>query len=184
MKKKIICLCIAAVLLVGCGNGNRIVEEATAGETSVAQQETAAASEQTPEAEPTTETENTKAAKDYYGDYVITSCQATAVAYAMSEEEIDGMIGMDFHYREEYFEYNNGARIELPADGYEELRYTLAQVESDFGITAGALGIEKEEVLSVSLLVEGAFPGQYFYVVDEDTILIYHEGVFFRAVRQ
>lgn len=118
----------------------------------------------------------------YYGEYHITACRGTAAAYAMSEEEIEETIGMTLDFQENRLAIN-GETIEIPQNGYEEEMYQTSRFNDDFRVKASDLGITGDEVLAVSILAEGNYFGNYFFVVDEKTLLIYHEGVFFEAIK-
>ncbi|WP_312426802.1 hypothetical protein [Lacrimispora sp.] len=115
----------------------------------------------------------------FYGDYRITACKGTAAAYAMSQEEIDATIGNILSYQESAYAWN-GNTIET---NYQEETYSVDQIFDDFGIQATKLGIEGKEISHVTAMTEGNFIGNYIYVLDETTLLVYYEGVFFEAKR-
>ena len=115
----------------------------------------------------------------FYGDYRITACKGTAAAYAMSQEEIDATIGNVLSYQESTYALN-GNTIDT---NYQEETYSVDQMSDDFGIQASKLGINENEILNVTALTEGNFIGNYLYVIDENTLLVYYEGVFFEAKR-
>lgn len=123
--------------------------------------------------------ETTKEASVFYGEYRITSCKGTAIAYAMSQEEIDATIGNVLSYQESTYAFNGN----IIDTNYHETIYSVNQMFDDFGIQASKLGIEEKEILLVTALTEGDFIGNYLYVLDENTLLIYYEGVFFEAER-
>ncbi|WP_303872005.1 hypothetical protein [Acetobacterium wieringae] len=123
--------------------------------------------------------EETEDISGFYGDYRITACKGTAAAYAMSQEEIDASIGNVLSYQESTYAWN-GNTIET---SYLEETYSVDQIFDDFGIQASKLGIEEKEILHVAALTEGNFIGNYLYVLDENTLLVYYEGIFFEAKR-
>lgn len=47
--------------------------------------------------------------------------------------------------------------------------------------TLADLGVEQDEVTYVQAACEGNVFGFMFYVIDESTMLVYYEGVFFEA---
>lgn len=113
----------------------------------------------------------------FYGDYQITACKGTAIACAMSPEEIDAAIGDVLSFQENTYGWNGNTMV----TGYQEGTYSADQMFDDFGIQASELGIEKNGLLLVTVSTEGDFIGDYLYVLDENTLLIYYEGVFFEA---
>lgn len=115
----------------------------------------------------------------FYGDYQITACKGTAAVYAMSQEEIDATLGNKLSYQESTYAWN-GNIIET---NYQEETYSVDQMSDDFGIQASKLGIEEKEISHVTALTEGKFIGTCLYVLDETTLLVYYEGVFFEAKR-
>ncbi|WP_124065435.1 hypothetical protein [Clostridium sp. E02] len=114
-----------------------------------------------------------KSETNFYGDYQITACRGTATAYALSQEEIDAVIGSSLNYQANSFN--------TMAAGYEEETYPTDRLYEDFRVKPTDLGITKKEVTVVSVLLEGDFIGGYFYILDENTLLVYYEGVFFEA---
>lgn len=129
---------------------------------------------------------NTEVDKEpsYYGTWEITACAGTAVAYALSQEEINDYIEkqIQIFYTEDTFIYN-GFAMDVPQNGYVEEIYTEADLVNDFNVTASDLGITENEILSVYILIEGEFFGSQFYVIDDNSLLVYYEGVFFLAKR-
>lgn len=113
----------------------------------------------------------------FYGDYQITACKGTAIACAMLPEEIDTAIGDVLSFQENTYGWNGNTMV----TGYQEETYSADQMFDDFGIQASGLGIEEKELLLVTVSTEGEFIGDYLYVLDENTLLIYYEGVFFEA---
>ncbi len=116
---------------------------------------------------------------DYYGDYLITECEGVSKAYAMSQEETDAAIGNTLSYHAASYSWNENTM----ATGYQEEIFSTERLSEDYGIEVSALGIMEKEVLAVTVLTEGDFIGQNFYVLDDNTLLVYYEGVFFKAER-
>jgi hypothetical protein len=115
----------------------------------------------------------------YYGDYSIVKCVGTAQVYAMSQDEIEEVIGNALSYAPVSFAWNGNTM----STSYSEKTYSANQFSEDFGIQASELGMKEKEFLAVSVLTEGNFIGQNFYVIDENNLLVYYEGVFFKAER-
>lgn len=118
----------------------------------------------------------------YLGTWEITACRGTAAVYAMSQDEIDGMIGRTVTYQADKFYYDGNT--EGDAVTYHEEMVTDSQLSEDFNVVFSGLGIADSELLHVEAKgIEGNFFGTYFYVLGENTLMIYYEGVFFEAVR-
>lgn len=190
MKKKLLAVLAAAcVLVTACGDKVSMEKVPLPTETTVSTSTEVLDSTAAPsgiadsaQSQPTDSSSPTDISEvaGYLKTFTVTSCRGTAYAYAMSQEEIDGCIGTTLSYQPSLFLYN-GEPVELPQDGYLEEAYPTDQFTQDFKTTASDLGIEEEEVLSVTLNVEGNIFGNYFYVLDDDTILVYYEGVFFEG---
>ena len=189
MKKKLLAVLAAAcILAAGCGDKVSMEKVPLPTETTVSAASTEGtdsatvpsgssdAQSQPSDSAPSDTAEETS----YLKSFSVVSCRGTAYAYAMSEEEIDGYIGTTLDYQNTVFLFN-GEPIDLPEDGYTEQAYRAEQFTQDFKTSASDLGITQDEVLSVYLNVEGNIFGNYFYVLDDDTLLIYYEGVFFEA---
>jgi hypothetical protein len=124
-----------------------------------------------------------KSQVSYYGDFRVTACKGTAAAYALSQEEIEDIIGTTLSYQADSYVYNKNA-MDISQYGYGQDLYNTDNMYIDFNVSASDLGITEEEVLAVGILVEGDMFGSYFYVLDENTLLIYYQGVFFEACRE
>jgi hypothetical protein len=188
MKSRLLLLVIICMFMTGCSNERPRVEN---------QMITVRSDEETEDVKNNSADESTKGdvnkdnsrdAKNkddiiggsgFYGDYRITACKGTAAAYAMSQEEIDATIGNVLSYQESTYALN-GNTIDT---NYQEETYSVDQMSDDFGIQASKLGINENEILNVTALTEGNFIGNYLYVIDENTLLVYYEGVFFEAKR-
>jgi len=142
-----------------------------------AEQETAAVSEA---AELRQETA-AEAEKSYFGDWQITECAGFASVSALSQEEADAYTGTTLTYQADAMSVGTEENIEV--SGYEETPYQTAAMTEDYRVNPENLGIETEELLSVFVGANGDYFGQYFFVLDEHALLIYHEGAFLRAER-
>lgn len=186
MKKTVYLMMLGVMcMLAGCGQTRDAVTER---ETSAQNRPEASVEESSPaeiaiDVPAERETGSGDAAQiTYLGVWEITGCRGTAAVYALSEEEIDGMIGKTVTYEADKFFYDNSE--EGGAVLYREEMMTDSRLDEDFGVAYADLGISGSELLHVEAEgVEGNFFGIYFYVVDENTLMIYYDGVFFEAVR-
>lgn len=170
MKKWMLILLLVCMSITGCRGERSEVESRIITEES---------KEETEDINDNSVNEIIKDVPDFYGEYRITACKGTAVAYAMSQEEIDAVIGNELSFQDSIYTWNGNI---IDTD-YYETSYSVDQMTEDFGIQASELGIEGKEVLLVTASTEGNFIWNYLYVLDENTLLIYYEGVFFEAER-
>lgn len=152
-------------------------ETAAASEAAELQQETAVEAETGMQQE----TAPAEAEKSYFGDWQITECAGFASVSALSQEEADAYTGTTLTYQADAMSVGTEENIEV--SGYEETPYQTAAMTEDYRVNPENLGIETEEMLSVFVGANGDYFGQYFFVLDENALLIYHEGAFFRAER-
>ncbi|NLL77187.1 MAG: hypothetical protein GX235_08055 [Clostridiales bacterium] len=189
MKNKYLFLLIICTLMIGCGGNNKAsideksniigqtIEETEINNVKEAEDETNHVKDKTPDnIEPK---DDIKELDGFYGDYEIVACRGTSAVYAMSQEEIDATIGNTLSFRESTYAWNGNT---MDTD-YQEDIYFAEQMYEDFGIQASELGINGSEITLVNASTEGNFIGSHFYVLDDDTLLIYYEGVFFEAKR-
>lgn len=183
MKRKNLCMILLlsiGLTATACG----AKESGTQGEQTVAStlaepiEEAVGARESTPQEQPVPVEE-----KSYFGDWKITKCAGYAGVSALSEEEVNALIGITLNYQADsmYCSTWEGERLEIT--GYEEEPYQTAGFATDFKVNPENIGITAEEILSVTVLPEEGYLGQRFYAVDDNTLLLYHEGVFFLAER-
>lgn len=118
--------------------------------------------------------------EDFYGSWKIVSKAGTSAAYALSEDEINALIGSTITYGSDV--YKNGDS-EIAITGYEQKTETADDLYNDFRVQLTDLGVTAETIQSVTVNAEGDFVGSTFFPVDSDTLLIYYEGVFFNATR-
>lgn len=182
MKKLLFTLMAALVLFAGCADKSAMEKvplpsDTTGVSSSAAPESTTVPTEaSSSQNEPQSESESS----GYLKKFTVVSCRGTAYVSALSQEEVDEYIGVTLDYQDNVFLYN-GEPIDLPQDGYIEQPYPTEQFAQDFKTQASELGLTMDEVLSVTLNVEGNIFGNYFYVLDDDTLLVYYEGVFFEA---
>ncbi len=118
--------------------------------------------------------------KPFYGTWEVKSRIGTSAAYALSEDEMNGLIGIMVTYGSDV--YKNGI-AEIDISGYEEEKETSDQFYKNFGIHLTDIGITENTVDNVFVGAEGEFFGANFYIKDLNTLVIYYEGVFFEAIR-
>lgn len=125
----------------------------------------------------------------FYGDWTIAACVGTSDVYGMSQEDIDDRIGSTLTFQRDcYLWTGNGASIheETWVNGYglvkvsaQELLKSYQASPESLGFSAGDTLLEIQTVEFGGTLVE---PG--FFLVDQRTLLIARDGVFFTAVRE
>lgn len=120
-----------------------------------------------------------------YGRWKVTEHIPPTGIYALSEEEMESFENTQLQYG--IYWYKQGSNDSCTVDHYRKETVTSGVFEKDFSTSVSAMGISAEEFDYYEL--EGVQDssssfGQYFYQMDADNALIYHEGVFFRAVRE
>lgn len=115
----------------------------------------------------------------YYGTWKVWDYQSASVS-ALSLEEMDAFKGYTLTYEPDAVLQNdrdmNIADLEYTATAYTE--ETLVQ---DYRVNLGEWWNGVSEVSDVFITAEEPFFGQEFFVVNDDVIWIYYEGVFFLA---
>lgn len=171
------------IMMAGCTPGSVAQQGSETQQSS--QVETVTQTEQ-PETEPeqpiiveTAQTSNHDE-KAYFGNWMIDSVKGTSAVYALSREEMDAFMGTNVMYQEDAYSWNGS---HMAVQGYEESEVSEETFAADFGIPLSGLGVAHDKVTSVMMMAEGNYFGGYFYILDENTLMIYHEGVFFEAVR-
>ena len=112
----------------------------------------------------------------YYGQWLVTENIATAPVYALSQEEIDQMIGAELSYTEESFISPEGI-TDKPA--YQESRESDAAFGEGYNgqLSLNDLGIAADEVTAITIANSDYF-GSLFYSKDDNTLIISYNGVF------
>lgn len=186
MKKRLgLFLLVITLSAAGCGQPNTDLKD-KAGAVASEARDGAVASETGAMVSKTgedSEFQQKEAGKSYYGTWSVESVSGTAAAYAMSEEESREMLGASLTYQEDVFLYQFPGKdeYEIPIEGYEEETITKEMFAESYISTLADLGVEQDEVTYVQAVCEGNVFGFMFYVVDESTMLVYYEGVFFEA---
>lgn len=159
-------------------------EKATEGEAAAPEEtQIAAEPEQDTDAGEADEAETDEAKNTYLGDWKVTEFAGFSSVSALSQEEADGYVGMTISYQEAFMTGSAEEDETINVSGYEEMPYQTADLVADYKVNPETLGVEEEEVLSVYAQTEEDAFGQYFFVLDEYTLLIQQEGAFFRAER-
>lgn len=167
MKKTLIAMLVGLLLITaGCSTADNTPADSSAPDSAQ------------PDASESPVAENTPV---YYGDWKITSSVATSEVYALSQDEIDGFINTALTYSADTMTLN---RTSEAVPSYEETTLTAEEFKTQFGAALSDIGIDGEEVVSVSVGIQGNMFGCYFYEKDENTLIVYYEGVFFEAERQ
>lgn len=122
-----------------------------------------------------------EATKLYYGTWNVTSNIFYAPVSALSPEEIEQLQGTTITYEENRLLWN-GEICDIP--DYQENTETSVGFALDYNnrLTFSDLGLTGSEATAVSVDNWDAF-GSYFYVKDENTLIISYNGVFFEASR-
>lgn len=116
---------------------------------------------------------------NYYGTWKITGCAGTAPVYALSDEEINAKTGTTVSYTRNWYVWN-GTETWIP--GYEIAQKTADSFREDYRVALADLGVDADKIVEVTADSGEGF-GNYFFVVDKDTLLIFWDGVFFTAER-
>lgn len=120
--------------------------------------------------------------KNYEGSWIITDEISTKGIYALSQEEIDQILGTVIRYEDNMF-VSGDTNVDTPE--YEESVITAEEFaqENNHRVTFSMLGIEKAEVTCV-MIANADVVGDWFYVKDDDHLIVSREGVFFNAQRK
>jgi len=106
--------------------------------------------------------------KIYYGQWQVEECLDAGPIYALSDDEIEQLLGTNLIYAADSFTSESGATFTANYNN----QLSLAD-----------LTISADEVVAVSI-TNSAYFGSNFYVKDEHTLIIVDNGVFFTAIRQ
>ncbi len=123
----------------------------------------------------------TEASKLYYGTWNVTSNTYFAPVSALSPEEVTQLQGTTITYEENRLLWN-GEVCDAPS--YQENIETIEDFGLDYNnhLTFSDLGLTGSEATAVMVDNWDDF-GNYFYVKDENTLIISYNGVFFEASR-
>lgn len=125
---------------------------------------------------------------NWYGTWTVTGVQATTPGCSQPQEEIDALIGASVTYEEKEF-YSGGERWGLLYMEYKRVMAWKGDFPKQYGMELADLGVGDRQglwcvTLNPSEKTEAANPlGLKLYELDEDTVLLYRKGVFFKAER-
>lgn len=141
------------------------------------EEENNTAEEQPSQTENKTDTEE----PSYYGTWEVKDAQRAAV-YALSEDEINAFLGSSLFYSADTFRLNEEER-EISGYAFENVAYTEDMIVEEYSLNLGEWWNEKPQVMYYAISSEDNYFGRQFFVADEETLWIYHEGVMFLARR-
>lgn len=124
----------------------------------------------------------------YFGDWEVTAALGTAPACAMSQEEIDACVGLTISYEKDKFTAEGLACEFLPGTAYAEDIITAEEFTAACGLELSELGVDASMLLHVTVGIQGNLGqnrllGRDFFVLNEDSLLVYCDGAFFQAER-
>ena len=126
----------------------------------------------------------------FYGTWTVTACQGKTPDCALTQEEIDRCVGWQITYSADRFASPGGEYPLEPSYAYQRDVVGKDDVSSRYGIELEELGIYNRRKLDYVhlFLPEETFwdtpLGKEYYIWNQNTILIYRGGVFFRAERE
>ena len=116
----------------------------------------------------------------YYGTWTVDSIAGTSAVYAMTEEDQNKLLGKILILRQNSCTTIEGAEI---AEIIYDTEYIDAKdFEEDYRVTFEALGITDSRILEVEI-EDAFFFGSESFLIDEYTLYIYYDGVFFQMTR-
>lgn len=154
-------MALLCVLLVGCETGetNQETEDVV-----ITDEEPAAQNEEA----------------SYYGTWKVWDYQSADIS-ALSQEEVDSFKDYTLTYQADAI-YQNGQDMNVTDPEYTVVEvYTEETLVQGYRANLGEWWNGVEEVSHVSVVTDEIFFGQQFFIVNDDVIWIYHEGVFFLA---
>lgn len=126
----------------------------------------------------------------FYGTWTVTACQGKAPDCVLTQEEIDQCIGWQITYSADRFASPDGEYTLEPSYAYQREIVGEDKFSSRYGIELEELGVYNRRKLDYAhlFLPEETFwdtpLGKEYYIWNQNTILIYRGGVFFRAERE
>lgn len=126
----------------------------------------------------------------FYGTWTVTACQGKAPDCVLTQEEIDQCIGWQITYSADRFASPDGEYTLEPSYAYQREIVGEDKFSSRYGIELEELGVYNRRKLDYAhlFLPEETFwdtpLGKEYYIWNQNTILIYRDGVFFRAERE
>ena len=168
MKKRILTLVLSVLLLTSCGGG------AGSAGTSGSSSEAGGSSHAQGEVQPA-----------YFGDWTVSSSPGSAPGCPLSQEEMDALLGTALSYAQDAFT-TGGQSWELPSGAaYGESIVTAQDFETACQLAPSELGVSASMLLHVTVNLQGddLLLGRDFFVLNSDSLLLYHDGAFFLAER-
>ncbi len=139
--------------------------------------------------EPTIDTVNDLLTEgSFYGTWRIAACAGTADVCAMSQEEIDSWIGRRLSFeRDRYLWGKEGDAFyeETWVNGYSREEITAEAFREWYQTPLSELGTDADHILEIQTVEFGGTlvePG--FFLIDQKTLLVCRDGVFFTAGRE
>lgn len=119
--------------------------------------------------------------KSYQGNWIVTEEIPTGGISALSQEEIDQLLGTAISYEDDTF-ISGDTSVSAPE--YQESVVTAEEFaeENNNRVTFSTLGIEKEKAERV-VIANADSLGDWFLVKDDSQLIVVKDGVFFRVQR-
>ncbi len=139
--------------------------------------------------EPTIEAVNSLLAEgSFYGTWRIAACAGTSGICAMSQDEIDSWTGRRLSFERDCYLWGKEEDAfyeETWVNGYSPEEITAEAFHEWYQTPLSALGIDADHILKIQTVEFGGTlvePG--FFLIDQNTLLVCRDGVFFTAVRE
>ena len=139
--------------------------------------------------EPTIDTVNDLLTEgSFYGEWRIAACAGTTDVCAMSQEEIDSWVGRRLSFeRDRYLWGKEGDAFyeETWVNGYSREEITAEAFREWYQTPLSELGTDADHILEIQTVEFGGTlvePG--FFLIDQKTLLVCRDGVFFTAARE
>ena len=117
----------------------------------------------------------------HYGKWLVEECVGSVQDDFGNDENAAMYLQKELSYEKNMFRYEQ-SYTSLSDSGYGFCNYTKERFSEEFGISRLTIELP-EELLWYNVLVDGNHFGQSFTVLNNDTMLLYYEGYFFRARR-
>lgn len=184
MKKKSSCLLLSLLFLCACSGKPALQEVPSIQAEPIETRPEAEAPEYGDEQQSggTAQSSSEEDAAPWYGTWEVKDYQTTET-YALSQEEIDDYLTCVLTYDANSCSVN-GTPAEAGDFGYETRDCTEASIAEDYHANLGEWWNGIAQVTEVNVDPSGGFFGSHFFYVDEDTIWICQDGVFFLAKRE
>lgn len=118
----------------------------------------------------------------FYGTWAIKGCQP-AETFALSTDEMTGFLDYTITYQVDAV-FQNEQKIDVAELKYEEEPYTEDLLVQNYHANLGEWWNGIKAVSCVSIESSEKFFGDQFFIVDDNTLWIYYEGVFFIAKKE